>query len=77
MDRKFVEYTVNKEVREALTKNRLIGAKQMNELEDKIYGKVMFEMQFKVKSGAPQSGRDDVSEYSEQTISMNNLRARP
>ena len=42
VDVKLVKEITAKEVAAALAVRKLIGSKQLNELEDKIFGKVMF-----------------------------------
>ena len=83
VDVKLVKEITAKEVANALAVRKLIGSKQLNELEDKIFGKVMFQQQFRAKAGhqgghqdGPHTGRSNVSEYSDQTFSAH-IRQRP
>ena len=72
VDVQLVREITTKEVANALALRKLVGAKQLNELEDKIFGKVMFHMQFRAKAGhqdGAHTGRSNVSEYSDQTFS--------
>ena len=70
VDRKLVVDITNKEVKEALAKKKLFGTKELSELENKIYGKVLFEMQLYSNIGTVasnlKSGSSNISEYAEQ-----------
>ena len=61
--------TTAEEVREALNKRKLVGPKELTDLEDKIFGKVMFETQFRRAAGKKdniETYRSSISEYSDQ-----------
>ena len=57
-------------MKQALIKKRLFGTKELTELENKIYTKVLFEMQYYSNIGTVASnlkvGGQNVEEYAEQ-----------
>ena len=70
LNRNLVMEITAKEVRDALIKKKLFGTKELSELEDRIFGKVMFEMQFMPKEKVDTNihkGTKCLTEYSEQT----------
>ena len=75
VDRRVVADITAKEVKEALTKKKLFGTKELTELENKIYGKVLFEMQLysnisTVASNLKEKteGGSNISEYAEHLV---------